>query len=58
MRRCLRELHSRCKDGVTDVPAHRECTAADDVSIAPMVLILRPTGLASQAQADREEWTI
>ena len=56
MRRCLRELHSRCKDGVTDVPAHRECTAADDVSIAPMVLILRPTGLASQA--DREERTI
>src|SRR5262249_60902727 len=29
--------HSRCKDGVTNVPARRECTAAEDVSVAPMV---------------------
>jgi hypothetical protein len=52
------QSHSRCKDGVTNVPARRECTAAEDVSVALMVLTLRPTGLTSPAQTDREEWTI
>src|SRR5215831_16639813 len=29
-----KESHSRCKDGVTNVPARREYTAAEDVSVA------------------------
>jgi hypothetical protein len=40
------------------MPARGECTAAEDVSVAPMVLTLRPTSLTSPAQTDREEWTI
>src|SRR5215813_3596680 len=34
-----KESHSRCKDGVTNVPARREHTAAEDVSVAPMALL-------------------
>src|SRR5262245_1586636 len=34
-----KESHSRCKDGVTNVPARRECTAAEDVSVALMALL-------------------
>src|SRR5262245_35383267 len=49
------ESHSRCDEGVTNVPARRGRTAAEEVSIAPMVLAPRPTGLASPAQADRED---
>jgi hypothetical protein len=49
------ESHSKCKEGVTNVSARRGCTAAEDVSVALMALTLRPTGLASPAQADRED---
>jgi len=49
------ESHSRCEEGVTNVPARRGCTAAEEISIAPMVLSPRPTGLASPEQADRED---
>src|SRR6516162_3858401 len=37
------ESHSRCEEGVTNVPARRGCTAAEDFSVALMVLTLRPT---------------
>src|SRR5262249_29076885 len=46
-----KESHSRCKDGVTNVPARREYTAAEDVSVARCAPP-RPTGLAAPAQAD------
>jgi hypothetical protein len=50
----FKESHSRCEEGVTNVPARRGCTAAEEVSVALMVLTLPPIGLASPAQADRE----
>src|SRR5262245_17269808 len=49
------ESHSRREEGVTNVPARRGCTAAQEISIAPMVLTPRLTGLASPAQADLED---
>jgi hypothetical protein len=53
-----RFLKSRTADVRKVLPAYpfaEGCPAAEEVGVAPMVLTTRPTGLASPAQADRED---
>jgi len=55
MHRFLKSRTADVRKALPTYPLAEWCTAAEEISIAPMVLSPRPTGLASPEQADRED---